>query len=502
MALAQVTSKEDHRSLPLTNFREMSAAEREHYAKILCCQPEPRISYSSEWWQQYRHQTQKQIKALPAHLREHPNWLNRYLNKHIEDETRGKLRYLCSLHDQMSRSLVRSLFHWIRKEIDVCIPSVISPLVETGLLSTDVIQVFTRMSNVAAMWIAPNDFKHFYERKVDPKWEKQNDGCAACMIARLASDPNILLGLKAGMLIRAKSNEITESSRRMHYVNCMIDKLPCDDTENVKEDALALGRSLQIMLKKWKTRQGLSSTPVTPVGELKSLNPQNNLSISKPQSSPLLISSDPKDSKNESVGEYEPIPWRVDLAKANIRHDTIDDLIEQYREATLESSPGRSDYFKSYEHDEDEGEETFYSLALPSRASYSVYSEGVQSKLPEILASGAADIRSVKGSLRRTDSLRQLPSSIARKGVMTMAREYQELIGQNPVLDPSGPSLPPPSLARKSSASCYSRGSSQIEGSFYWDKFNFSEEDVITSKRTTQWSSFVDSSSLSTVHDV
>src|ERR1700760_4299184 len=255
----------------------MSAAEREHYAKILCCQPEPRISYSSEWWQQYRHQTQKQIKALPAHLREYPNWLDRYLNKHIEDGTRGKVRYLCPLHDQMSRSLVRSLFHCIRKEIDICIPSVVSPLVETGLLSTDVIQVFTKMSNVAAMWIAPNDFKRFYEREVDLKWEKQIDGCAACIVARLASDPNILLGLKAGMLIRAKSNEITETGRRMHYVNCMIDKLPCDDIEKINEDAQALGRSLQIMLKKWKAKQGLSSTPVTSGREVKFPEQQNNL---------------------------------------------------------------------------------------------------------------------------------------------------------------------------------------------------------------------------------
>jgi hypothetical protein len=505
MATDQITSKGGHGFFRLANFKQMSSTDRDLYAQILCCQPEPRVSRNSEWWQEYYRLTKKQIKALPAHLREYPNWLDRQLNKHIEDETRVQVRYLCPLHDQMSRILVRSILNWIRKEVDHYTPSVISPLIEEGHLSTNVVQRFTKLSNISAMWIAPHKFVSFYKREVDPKWEFQKDGCAACIIARMASDPEILISLKAGMHIRAKAEETKDPSRRMQYVECMIFRLPCDNTENIKEEANDLGRSLQIMLKKWAAGQVLTSTPLKSGHESNSLEPQNRLVTPAAQPSVSSPSSNKDDVKPKTSEEYEPIPWRVELANANKRRDTIDNVIDQYHRATIEPSfIGRKNYFSSKEDDEDEYEdETLYSSLTPSnRVSGSVYSQAVLSRTPEINRSGACDIHSLKGSIRRTGSLSQPGAKNSRKGAMTIAHEYQELTDPNLMFNQDRPSLPLPAHPRKSIGSVLSRASSGIEDNFPWDKINLGREDATVPDRNTKWSNFIRSSNTTAIDDI
>jgi hypothetical protein len=503
MNLSRKLSRGSHLPLPITHFKEMSDKDRDLYTQVLSCHPESKVPRNSQWFLEYAKRTKQEIKGLPPHLREYPGWLERRLNKHIEDDQRYHARVLCPLHDQLNRTLLKSTLHWIKKEIDLNIPAVLSPLAEAGLLSEKVFKLFTKLTNVSAMWVPASDFESFYKRKVDPKWEFQNDHCPACLLARIGRDAEALTALKAGMLIRAKPDEVTETSRRMLYINSMIDRLPSDNTERIKEDARNMGRSLQIILKRWKAgREPTSSpsrTPKAPAKEPKRSVPEPSTSVtfSIPATSPpAAIASpvSPRDSSpssgSDSNREYTPASWRANLAKANRPRDTIDELIDQYRRATLEPRLGRIDHFRSNDGDEEQNLPTSplspFALESPMFGSFL---RSVPVNSPQVHESETSDIRSLHGSIHRTDSTR-------RRGAESFAREYQDLIGVNNTIPSSSSNIKPLKPVKESRASGISRASSAIEGNFHWDKVNLgSKEDVASDSgsRLTQWSDMIQS---------
>ena len=188
---------------PLRRFQDMNDTERNLLSNILCHQPPPNASRDQSWWREYEAQTKSAILKLPDPLRGYPKLIDRWVNRMVDDEFRAYSKQLCSIHEKLNRMLVRSTLHFIKKDIDVTIPALLRPLKDAGKLIPEYAEVFDKMQDASAMWLNSQNFEAFFGRKPARKFRNQKDQCAACVVARLGSDINALIGLKAGMIMKS-----------------------------------------------------------------------------------------------------------------------------------------------------------------------------------------------------------------------------------------------------------------------------------------------------------
>jgi hypothetical protein len=386
----------DDTVIPLPHFKKMSHHDRQHVAAILSRQPRPSISESHPEWVKYKLDTKRLIADLPGYLRSYPGKIERFLNRHIEDDARSQMRALCPMHDKLNCRVVRSTLAWIKKEIDINIPAILEPLKEGKHLTKSDLTLFKRLEDTSGMWIDAGNFKVFFKRSVHPMWARQVDRCAACVVARLAGEAKVVQALYAGMRIGRK---YPQESRRMAYVECMIDCL--DNSESVRKKSQELGERLQEKFLEWEASQsqdaGVSGEPdcnmdyakpqsarcsmrgnepltdepaqiSRPANPRRSIHRQPSLSRSRtpPRKndrpvSPLSCPESPKG------GVYEPIPWRQRVPSRDparqpedqemfelallrptkqVKHrDTIGDLIDEYRQTKYDPVLGGEDHF-------------------------------------------------------------------------------------------------------------------------------------------------------------
>ena len=379
----------DDAAIPLPHFKKMSHHDRQLLAAILSNQPSPSTPQSSKLWVDYKLETKRLIAELPGHLRCYPGKIERFLNKHIEDDARSQMRALCPIHDKLNRRVVRSTLAWIKKEIDINIPAIIDPLEKAGHLIESDRKLFARLRDTSGMWLDSGIFWDFFKRSVHPKWARQTDRCAACVVSRLASDAKVIRALNAGMIIgRTNPGE----SRRMAYMECMIDRLADADRENVREQSLKLGRRLHQKFQEWEASQagaadasedqGSTMSDAQPGSARHSIREDeppmfDPAQIPRPATPRGSIQRQPSHSRTPSrkmngpvsprSSVYEPIPWRTPQwqpqeqqpqpasrrpTKQGQRRDTVGDLIDAYRHDTYEPNLGREDHFGFKEEDE------------------------------------------------------------------------------------------------------------------------------------------------------
>jgi hypothetical protein len=379
----------DDAAIPLPHFKKMSHHDRQLLAAILSNQPSPSTLQSSKLWVDYKLGTKRLIAELPEHLRSYPGKIERFLNKHIEDDARSQMRALCPIHDKLNRRVVRSTLAWIKKEIDINIPAIIDPLGKAGHLTESDNKLFDRLRDTSGMWLDSGHFWDFFKRSVHPKWARQADRCAACVVSRLASDVKVIRALNAGMMIgRTNPGE----SRRMAYMECMIDRLADADREKVREESLKLGRRLHQKFQEWEASQAgaadASGDQGTTVSDAQPGSARHSIredepsvfdpaQIPRPATPRGSIQRQPSHSRTPSrkmsdpvsprSSVYEPIPWRKPQwqqqeqqpqpasrrpTKQVQRRDTVGDLIDAYRHDTYEPTLGREDHFGFKEEDE------------------------------------------------------------------------------------------------------------------------------------------------------
>jgi hypothetical protein len=360
-------------AVPLPHFKKMNHEDRKLLAEILSHQPPPTTTQASSMWVSYRLITKRLIAELPGHLRSYPNKIERFLNKHIEDDARSQMRALCPQHDKLNRRVVRTTLAWIKREIDINIPAIIDPLEKAGHLTPSDCKLFNRLLDTSGMWVDSQSFKKFFGRSVHPKWSRQADRCAACVVSRLAGDSKVVMALYAGMLI-GHSNP--GESRRLDYVACMLDRL--GEPDAVRLQAQELGWRLHAKFRQWEEGQNEAieerdrvvpnaqaaaarysmSQDFAPIAEpiqrpaTPRYTPQRQPSLTRPHSRRESRPVSPKS------GVYEPIPWREPQyppkppQRRARRRSTVGDLIEAYRQTTYEPALGHEDHFGFKEEDE------------------------------------------------------------------------------------------------------------------------------------------------------
>jgi hypothetical protein len=221
-------------SPPLTRFKEMTQQDSKAMAMILCHQPPPTTPLDGVWWQEYKKRTKNEISKLPSHLRSNTSALEHFLNKRTDAQARARTRELCPLHHGLNQGLVRNTLSWIKHEIDVGIPHL-----QALQLDRTAVSMLDRLKDSSAMWLHPRKSQNGYGKPTKPQWCRQEDACAACIMARLGGDINVMIALKAVLIGRSMH---TKGRRRIQYIDQVISQF--DSANDALGKADQLGRTL------------------------------------------------------------------------------------------------------------------------------------------------------------------------------------------------------------------------------------------------------------------
>ncbi|KAF2123491.1 hypothetical protein P153DRAFT_362049 [Dothidotthia symphoricarpi CBS 119687] len=212
----------------------------------------------------YRKHAKHDIKSLPLKLRT--------LNQHLS--TRDT--HLCDTHKHLDHNLIKDIWSWMRHELDGAIGCFLYPVIMCNALTPAQELRARQLEPVLEMW--RQDFKIETSAppgrspiRNDSKWQTQHDGCAACMLARIGSDEDVLFALFAGMAGRMRRQRGSHShrregrhggedreriefralkSKRLRFVRYWI--MAYGDGERRAWDAWQFGQELKRARKKWR----------------------------------------------------------------------------------------------------------------------------------------------------------------------------------------------------------------------------------------------------------
>jgi hypothetical protein len=138
---------------------------------------------------EYDKATEAAIKKLPRRLRSNP------LSSH---------GLLCRTHKGLDAHLIDDVWAWIKFELEVAIGRFLYPIIMSNALSREdefrvrqlepVVEIFHPRWTLAES--SPPGIPPIHTRN---KWAFQQNGCPACMLARIGSDEGALFALFAGM---------------------------------------------------------------------------------------------------------------------------------------------------------------------------------------------------------------------------------------------------------------------------------------------------------------
>ncbi|EON62237.1 hypothetical protein W97_01458 [Coniosporium apollinis CBS 100218] len=238
-------SSQDHMS-----YRDLSESDIMLLTGTLSHAPPPFLHHSSPQVASYRRATKKELERLPARLENAKYFTFRGRFKYAYHYARGDSGVLCELHGPLNYYVARSLFHFVRREIDDQIPAFISDLREAGVLTKEQIAVFSVFDTVSGMWRS-NFTNSFAAMRGDgglamSKWRRQEDHCYACMLARLGADEQLVFALAAGILGRHRGKGIyIANSKRLLWIESWLSGFK--DRERMMDESWALGKQLKAL---------------------------------------------------------------------------------------------------------------------------------------------------------------------------------------------------------------------------------------------------------------
>ncbi|KAJ9667170.1 hypothetical protein H2201_002690 [Coniosporium apollinis] len=241
-------SSQDHMS-----YRDLTSSDITQLARILSHAPPPFLHHSSPQVTAYKLATKKELEQIPARLENAKYFTFRGRFKYVYHYGRGDSGVLCELHAPLNYYLVRSLFHFVRREINDQIPAFISDLHEAGVLTKKQMAVFSVLDTVPGMWRS-NFTDSFAAVRLDgglamSKWRRQEDHCYACMLARLGGDEQVVFALAAGILGRHRGKGIhIANSKRLLWIESWLSGF--ENRERMMDDSWALGKQLKALATK------------------------------------------------------------------------------------------------------------------------------------------------------------------------------------------------------------------------------------------------------------
>jgi hypothetical protein len=206
----------------------------------------------------YRKHTKLDIQDLPRRLRS-------------SSLSFGSSGNLCSLHKGLNAHLINDIWAWLKHEFEGAVGEFLYPLIMHDLLTPEQEWKVRQMEPVLQMW--RQDF--YLDASPPPgrkpiqrgdKWCYQKDQCLACMMARIASDEDVLFALFASMVGHFNTKSLTignadrgapcwtkTGSKRIRFVKYWLRKTRGGDDTLFK--AGDLGMWLKRLTLDWKHKQ-------------------------------------------------------------------------------------------------------------------------------------------------------------------------------------------------------------------------------------------------------
>ena len=138
------------------------------------------------------------ISELPSHLKR-PRRLRKLVSPPQDSFTT-----LCPLHRPLDAWLVHAVFQLFSLEVGVRLNSMIA---NNHLLNADQLRYITAIRELHGLWLPKDVYEKTFLAPEPANWKLQKDGCEACMLARMAGDLDILLGLRLSMLSRTHKQD-------------------------------------------------------------------------------------------------------------------------------------------------------------------------------------------------------------------------------------------------------------------------------------------------------
>lgn len=244
--------------------RRLHNPDMKQLVVVLRTEPHSTVGPGDERFQKA---TQAAIKKLPRRLR------SSAVSQHGS---------LCRSHKGLDVHLINDVWSWIKYELEVGIGRFLYPIIMSDVLpdvlETRIRQLEPVVRMFSSEWTlvgsaAPG--KHPID--TGDKWARQENGCPACMLARLGSDHQVLFALYACMYGRLRLSSGGQKgvkavrSKRLRFVRYWM-KTHSDGTQ-AAEEAYNLGVQLKVVRRESKyalrrstqnARDSLDQTPVTP----------------------------------------------------------------------------------------------------------------------------------------------------------------------------------------------------------------------------------------------
>ncbi|KAI9845930.1 MAG: hypothetical protein M1837_004466 [Sclerophora amabilis] len=180
------------------------------------------------------------IEHLPKHLKAPVKWQGRivgFLAKSIDIREAAPL---CKTHKSLNAQLIRSIFAAHMAEVGLRLNDLIA--FPDGL--TFALQgLVARLRAMHALWIPPDTYRDWFFKAPDDRWTFQHDGCEACMLARMGSDPATVLDLRISAWSRWKKGR--DPPRLYRWTDQLVERTGrLDDLESrCARDAKALRKA-------------------------------------------------------------------------------------------------------------------------------------------------------------------------------------------------------------------------------------------------------------------
>jgi hypothetical protein len=193
--------------LKKTSYRSLHRDEMADIVRILSDVPYP---FTYESTKKYEKTVQKRIADLPYNLC--ASSLSSVLSTEDKDTGKVKRGHLCSLHKAMNNNLIYDIWGWVKHELESGVGPFLYPLLLAGSLTKPQEWKARQLEPVLRMYRS-----EFTEECATPlgfqavsshKWGLQENGCPACMLARMGSDKDVMVAMLASIVGRSPSKRI------------------------------------------------------------------------------------------------------------------------------------------------------------------------------------------------------------------------------------------------------------------------------------------------------
>lgn len=227
----------------------------------------------------------------------------------------------CALHKRLNGHVIRSIYSLVTYEIGERLDKFAANLVGLSAEQRSIIQ---SLRELHSMWLKHDEYQQKFLVWPQLKWHLQEDGCEACILARIAQNSVVLTNLRTILLSRTRTRTPHPPPRLIRWVE---ESMRCHGPRSIDMfmrsggDAVSLKRirkDLNLRITRSYSRK------ILPLLKTKPIVPR------RPASSPQI----------EGVRPSPPLPpSSPDKPERAVSPDLVNEIIDYYLDSSSSQSP-------------------------------------------------------------------------------------------------------------------------------------------------------------------